>query len=440
MANLVDTSVNGDLRVTGKVYGTANAVRVNTANLAIPPLGNGDQVGSTGDFFLDSGSGKGLPNTTDNFNIHTTVTHFNGTTYRLTQIATPTSASNPAGIYERGASSSDGVTWTFGSWLAAANSSHTHGNIANGGTLTDTAAAASGNDYVVIRDADNAKIQTSTIKGTDVADAVSKKHSHSTLTLSTTAQAYDGTHTLALPSSDPYTSARTPASHASSATTYGVGTTANYGHVKLATGDMNGATHADGVAVSKNHTHGQYVPTTRKVNGHALSADVTVTAADVSAVRYDTASQGLTDTQKSNARTNIGAGTSNLTLGTTSTTAAKGDHTHTTSIASDSSSGTVVTLAHNTQYKLTAGGTSVLFKTPADSNTDTKQRIVASDSKTYLTGVTTAPTSSNQDLTGVANANVYATAGQLHATTFDVNSKCTLQFNTTTNALDFVFA
>lgn len=73
-------------------------------------------------------------------------------------------------------------------------------------------------------------------------------------------------------------------------------------------------------------------------------------------------------------------------------------------------------------------------------NTDTKQRIVTSDSKTYLTGVTTAPTSSNQDLTGVANTNVYATAGQLHATTFDVNSKCTLQFNTTTNALDFVFA
>lgn len=50
----------------------------------------------------------------------------------------------------------------------------------------------------------------------------------------------------------------TPTSHASSATTYGIGTTANYGHVKLATGDMNGAAHADGVAVSKNHTHSQY--------------------------------------------------------------------------------------------------------------------------------------------------------------------------------------
>lgn len=180
----------------------------------------------------------------------------------------------------------------------------------------------------------------------------------------------------------PTDTSRAPTSHASSATTYGVGTTANYGHVKLATGDMNGATHADGVAVSKNHTHGQYVPTTRTVNGHALSADVTVTAADVSAVRYDTASQGLTDTQKSNARTNIGAGTSNLTLGTTSTTAAKGDHTHTMSIASDSSSGTVVTLAHNTQYKLTAGGTSVLFKTPTDNNTDTKVTQTKDDSGT----------------------------------------------------------
>lgn len=213
MAQLNDTMVQGDLRVTGKIYGTDNAIRLENANLAIPPLGNGEYVGSTGDFFIGSGSGKNLPNTSDNFNIHTTVTHFSGTIYRLTQIATPTSSSNPVGIYERSGSSSDGVTWTFGSWLAAANSSHTHGNIANGGTLTDTAAAAAGNDYVVIRDADNAKIQTSTIKGTDVADAVSKKHSHSTLTLSTTAQAYDGSHTLALPSTDPYTSARTPASH-----------------------------------------------------------------------------------------------------------------------------------------------------------------------------------------------------------------------------------
>ena len=152
--------------------------------------------------------------------------------------------------------------------------SHTHGNIANGGTLTDTAAAAAGNDYVVIRDADNAKIQTSTIKGTDVADAVSKKHSHSTLTLSTTAQQYDGSHTLALPSSDPYSSARTPTSHASSATTYGIGTTSNYGHVKLVTGDLKNATATDGCAASNAHTHSQYLTSHQTVDS-AMSSTST---------------------------------------------------------------------------------------------------------------------------------------------------------------------
>lgn len=49
-----------------------------------------------------------------------------------------------------------------------------------------------------------------------------------------------------------------PKSHASSATTYGVGTTTNYGHVKLVTGDMNGKANADGQVPSLNHTHGQY--------------------------------------------------------------------------------------------------------------------------------------------------------------------------------------
>lgn len=63
------------------------------------------------------------------------------------------------------------------------------------------------------------------------------------------------------------------------------------------------------------------------------------------------------------------------TLGTqiaSAVTASNSNHKHTTAIAADSSSGTVVSLAHNTQYKLTAGGTTVLFKTPADNNSDTK--------------------------------------------------------------------
>ena len=80
-------------------------------------------------------------------------------------------------------------------------------------------------------------------------------------------------------------------------------------------------------------------------------------------------------------------------------------HTHTTSIASDSSSGTVVTLAHNTQYKLTAGGTSVLFKTPADSNTDTKvtQTVDTSASSFPILAKNTTATSTITDTSRFAD-------------------------------------
>ena len=81
------------------------------------------------------------------------------------------------------------------------------------------------------------------------------------------------------------------------------------------------------------------------------------------------ASQGLTNTEKSNARANIGAGTSNLTIGTTSTTAAAGNHTHSASLGTDTGT-SAITLAHGGKYKLTAGGSSVIFTMPAsDGNT-----------------------------------------------------------------------
>lgn len=74
------------------------------------------------------------------------------------------------------------------------------------------------------------------------------------------------------------------------------------------------------------------------------------------------ASQSLTTAQKTQARSNIGAGTSSLSLGTSATTAAKGNHTHTLSIVSGGSFPTV--LAANTAYTLTAGGSTVVFQTP----------------------------------------------------------------------------
>lgn len=81
-------------------------------------------------------------------------------------------------------------------------------------------------------------------------------------------------------------------------------------------------------------------------------------------VKYN-AAQTLTDAQKSQARTNIGAGTSSLAIGTTASTAAAGNHTHSTTLATSNSAATV-TMAPNTTYKLSTGGTSVVFKTPSD--------------------------------------------------------------------------
>ena len=76
------------------------------------------------------------------------------------------------------------------------------------------------------------------------------------------------------------------------------------------------------------------------------------------------ASQGLTTTEKTNARNNIGAGTSNLALGETSTTAAAGNHTHTLSIATSEGTSSL-TLAYDSKYVLTAGGSTFIFKMPA---------------------------------------------------------------------------
>ena len=241
MANLTDTSVNGDLRVTGTMFGTqagnyatcatAGATAAKTATISGFTLTTGIHVfvkftvtntAAVASLTLnvsDTGAkamkyrGGNLPavGTLSASRVYEFI--YDGTNWELvgdldtnTQTVTGVKG-NAESSYRTGQ-----VNLTAAN-IGASASDHTHGNIGNGGTLTDTAAAAAGNDYVVIRDADNAKIQTSTIKGTDVADAVSKKHSHSTLTLSTTAQAYDGSHTLALPSADPYTSARTPASH-----------------------------------------------------------------------------------------------------------------------------------------------------------------------------------------------------------------------------------
>lgn len=121
-----------------------------------------------------------------------------------------------------------------------------------------------------------------------------------------------------------------------------------------------------------------YAPTSYGSSGKFLKANgennaptwETVTIPTKSSWNYDdvyvkyTTSQSLSDAQKSQARSNIGAGTSSLAIGTTASTAAAGNHTHSTSLTTDSDTATV-TMAPNTTYKLSTGGTNVVFKTPS---------------------------------------------------------------------------
>lgn len=76
---------------------------------------------------------------------------------------------------------------------------------------------------------------------------------------------------------------KAPNNHASTATTYGVATTSAYGHVKINNGDVNTVASSNGVAAGMDHSHSNYVQTSRKINGNTLDDDITLTASDVGA-------------------------------------------------------------------------------------------------------------------------------------------------------------
>ena len=80
-------------------------------------------------------------------------------------------------------------------------------------------------------------------------------------------------------------------------------------------------------------------------------------------------------------------GTSNLAIGTTATTAAAGNHTHTTSLTTSTGTSTV-SLSANSKYQITAGGTSVIFTTPSDSDTKNTAGSTNTSSKIFLIGAT----------------------------------------------------
>ncbi len=101
-------------------------------------------------------------------------------------------------------------------------------------------------------------------------------------------------------------------------------------------------------------------------------------------------------------------------LGSGATNAAPGNHTHTTEIASDSGSPTV-NLEADTTYRLTAGGTSVVFKTPsAEASADEKVKATA---KTDNVAYPLMAVASSSPTSGDATEAVYGASVTLNPST-----------------------
>lgn len=95
----------------------------------------------------------------------------------------------------------------------------------------------------------------------------------------------------------------------------------------------------------------------------------------------------------------------------------------------------------NNGQALLSDGTKAYWGTV--STEDTKVNVsTRGTTKAYLLADTTAPTSTATAHTAVAESDVYldTTAGALAATTYKIAEAVTLQYNSTTQALDFIFA
>lgn len=198
-------------------------------------------------------------------------------------------------------------------------------------------------------------------------------------------------------------------SHASSGTDYGIGTTSNYGHVKLATGDMNGAANEDGVAVSKNHTHSQYA------NQNAFST-ISVGSTNVNA-SSTTDALGLNGSNvtltpdATNKTVTIGITSSNVTSALGYTPADSSAISNVITSDSDLTEGFIPIAADNTR-KIKDSHLEVAYNSQTDTTTiqasdnislkttDSNQRIILNSSIVSVNG-NLMPTSSNSyDLGG----------------------------------------
>lgn len=157
---------------------------------------------------------------------------------------------------------------------------------------TDTLTIASGGNITITPDASADKVTFTVADGSTSAKGVVKLTDSTSSTSTTTAatpnsvkSAYDLANTAKTTADG-----KAPTSHASTGTSYGIGTSSNYGHVKLSDATNSTSAASAGIAASPAAVKAAYdlangrVPSTRKVNGKALSADITLSASDVGAL------------------------------------------------------------------------------------------------------------------------------------------------------------
>lgn len=149
-------------------------------------------------------------------------------------------------------------------------------------------------------------------------------------------------------------------------------------------------------------------------------------------------------------------GAAYLNTGTTSSTVAAGNHTHATTIASDTGT-SQVSLTHGGKFKLTAGGTSYIFTMPSDNNSWRNVTVNGTEK------LTTATTSGSLDISsgstngtisvegtdvkvtglgGAAYLNTGTTAGTVaagnhnHSGTYATNTFSKVKINAETTTID----
>jgi len=229
--------------------------------------------------------------------------------------------------------------------------SHAHGNITSGGDITATAPTIANGDQLVINDNSASKITNGpTFDGSTTTKALSQKGTWETFL--TEHQSLSG---------------YVPTSRT-------INSKALTSNITLSASDVG--------ASASDHTHTLSIASDTGTSSLSMSANtkykltaggetyVFTTPSDTTYESKSAASGGTAVSLVTTGEKYTWNNKSNLTIGTTAGTAAEGNHTHTLTIASDSGT-SALDMTANTKYKITAGGSTYIFKTPAGGSTYT---------------------------------------------------------------------